>query len=564
MAKPPKKILRTSTPETSATSTDPLANPQGIPRGEPGQPDPGALPGHLLSDTSSPHALPQAPSNRPSVIVSHAPGPELAPDVPGTSVRTGQPSTLNEPSVLAGPSRSEQPSPPVFVHAELASQLKRQPSTEEGFRYDKRKKAYVEMHGGFVMVSNTPDGWRHTEAGEATPSGRRVEQIPGTRLWREIDTSRRSPQSVPEPVAAGPSEAIPGPSRHSHLDEQSHIASDTNTLVENLFAQQTTALDLSTSQWRNWGKATRPDAGESIEIDGKHYPIIAQNLRADTGLVYLQNPAYSSDGFDAFENMLRQQPSHQPKWALKREGQWKVLDNHAPFEMSATQYVSTAFNHLSEQSASNLARAVFDRVSLPQGITGHGLSVMALTYRHWIDRVSNEAPMHGLSDPLVMLPVLATPPGSLANGGLMTLPAYNSNLLQRLDFDPVRFPREWTLYSAAPTAGRLRTLFMDVLQHSGYTVNPTTRRLREGAVIFHRPGVAAVFVLKLPPVTGDQVPRYTRAGSDLHDPEFQASLTPEQRQRLNSELTHIEVIYLVGGVQHIHPDNPSLFIVREG
>jgi hypothetical protein len=232
--------------------------------------------------------------------------------------------------------------------------------------------------------------------------------------------------------------------------------------------------------------------------------------------------------------------------------------------MSPIQYVSAAYNYLSEQSTRNLARAVFDRVSLPEGVNAHGLSVMALTFRHWVDRVNNEPPMHGLSDPLVMLPKLPTPPGSLAGGGLLTLPAHTSAGLLRLDFDPQRFPQEWGPYAAAPTPGNLRALLVNVLQHNGYSVNPSTRRLSEGALIFHRPGVAAVFVLKLPAIAGNQVPRSTPAGHELTDPVFLSRLNMAQKQQLDSHLAHIEVIHLVGGIQHISADNPTLFIVREG
>lgn len=564
MAKPPKKIPRSTSPETSVTSTNPVLNPLGVFPGETGHAEPSGTTGNPRSDGSSPHASPNAAAARPSVIISPALSRESQLGLLRAAEWVRQHSIEVQPSAHAGTSMSEAPPQPVFINTESASQLKLQVSTAEGFRYDKHKKAYVEMHGGMVMVGKTLDGWRQTHAGESTPTGQRVEQIPGTKLWRELDVPRQGLHAVPDPVSAETSDATSGPSRRPGLDEHTHVATGTSALVEQLFSQQNVALDLSAGQWKNWGKATKPDSGESIEIDGQHYRIVAQGLRAETGLVYLQHPGFSPDSYDAFENMLRHEPSRQPKWALKLKGQWKVMDNHRPFEMSATQYVSTAYNYLSEQSVSNLARAVFERVSLPQGVNAHGLSVMALTFRHWIDRVNNEAPMHSLSDPLVMLPKLPAPTGSLASGGLLTLPAHNSAGLQRLDFDPKRFPQEWALYASAPTAGSLRALLMSLLQHNGYSINPTTRRLSEGAVIFHRPGVAAVFVLKLPPVAGSQVPRTTPAGHELTDPAFQSRLSPAERQRLDSHLTHTEVIHLVGGIQQISPDNPSIFIVREG
>lgn len=575
MAKPPKKMPRTLPTDSHATSVEHSNTPLGVDTGENVHPAPGTANVPALAESSSPNALSAAPEPRPTVTIHHLP-PEVSqrpsvivhhlPEGPAHSSAAEWVALHfreNQQAAATGTSTRERAQHPVFINAELASRLKLQPDTEEGFRYDKRKKVYVEMSGGMVMVGNTPDGWRQTHAGESTPTGERVEQISGTKLWRESTVPRQGHQAVNEPASTATTGPLPGPSRPPRLDEHSHVATGTSTLVEHLYSQQNAALDLSAGQWKNWGKATKPDSGESIEIDGQHFQIVAQGVRADTGLVYLQHPGFSLDSYDALENMLRHEPSRQPKWALKIQGQWKVLDNHAPFEMSASQYVSTAYNYLSEQSTSNLARAVFDRVSLPEGVNAHGLSVMALTFRHWVDRVNNDPPMHSLSDPLVMLPKLPTPPGHLA-GGLLTLPAHNSAVLQRLDFDPQRFPQEWAPYAAAPTPGNLRALLVNVLQHNGYSVNPTTRRLSEGALIFHRPGVAAVFVLKLPPIAGNRVPRTTPAGSELTDPAFLTRLSAEQKQQLDSHLAHTEVIYLVGGIQHIAPDNPTLFIAREG
>ncbi|MCL9799432.1 hypothetical protein [Pseudomonas sp. AKS31] len=559
MAKPPRKIPRKASPEASGPDANPLPASLATLPVEPGYSDPGMMTVNPRSD-----ALSEAPADRPSVIVSRPLPRERQLSEARTADWVRQQSSEAGPSPLAGTYSSERPSHPVYINPESANHLKLQPGTAEGFRYDKRKKTYVEMLGGMVMVSKTAEGWRQTHAGESTPTGQRVAQIPGTKLWREIDAPQQGHPVEINPLPTEATDAVPGPSQRRRLDEQTHVATGASTLIEHLLAQPSGALDLSARQWRNWGKAAKPGSGESIEIDGQYFRIVAQGVSDTTELVYLQHPGFSPDRYDAFETMLRHEPSRQPKWALKRQGQWKVVDNAPPFEMSTTQYVSAAYNYLSEQSTSNLARAVFDRVSLPQGINAHGLSAMALTFRHWLDRVNNEPPLHSLSDPLVMLPILPTPPGHLAGGGLLTLPAYNSAVLQRLDFDPQRFPQEWAHYAAAPTPGNLRGLLVTLLQHNGYSINPSTRRLSEGALFFHRPGVAAVFVLKLPRIAGNQVPRTTPAGTELTDPTYLTRLSVPQKQLLESQLAHTEVIYLVGGIQHLSADNPTLFIVREG
>jgi len=542
MAKPPKKIPRPTSPETPTALLHPT----------PGQPGTSTADTGANPDPNNPHTLPGAPAPRPSVIISPAPASRTAASTARVTDSLVLPPVHSEPSALTGTS-SERFSPPVYINSASVLQLKRKANDAEGFLYDKRNKPYVELPDGVVMVGRSADGWRQTFAGESTPTGQRVERIPESTLWREVD-----------PLIAEPAHVLAMPARRISVQEQALAASDTRALVADLVSRQDTALDLSTGQWKNWGRTTRPESGESIEIAGLHYRIVAQSLGADSGLVYLQHPGFSPGRYDAFEDMLRHDPSRQPKWALKRDGLWRVLDDHPPFAMSQAQYVSTAFKHLSAQSIDNLARAVFDRVSLPGGITGDGLSVMTLTYRYWLDRVNNEAPGLGLSDPLLMLPTLSTLPGNLTGGRLLALPAHDVKLLQRLDFEPKKFPQQWDAYTAAPTPANLRALFAHILQDNGYTVTPSPRQLEENAVVFSPPNIAALFILKLPPVSGDHVPRYTAPGSNFTNPDFLALLNSQNKQALKRFLDQTEVAHLVGGIQHLSTGNPTLFIVREG
>lgn len=554
MAKPPKKIPRPTSPETPATLPHPLPDQPATSTA-----DTGANP-----DPNNPQTLPGAPAPRPSVIISPAPASRTVASTARVTDSLAMNPVHNEPFALAGTSSDERFSPPAYINPASVLLLKRKANDTEGFLYDKRNKTYVELPEGVVMVGRSADGWRQTFAGESTPTGQRVEQIPGSTLWREVDSSRQATDPWVDPLLAEPAHVLAVPARRISAQEQALAASDTRALVADLVSRQDTALDLSTALWKNWGRTTRPESGESIEIDGLHYRIVPQIQGADSGLVYLQHPGFSPGRYDAFEDMLRHDPSRQPKWALKRDGLWRVLDDHPPFAMPQAQYVSTAFKHLSDPSIDNLARAVFDRVSLPDGITGDGLSVMTLTYRYWLDKVNHEAPGLGLSDPLLMLPTLSTLPGNMTGGRLLALPAPDVNLLQRLDFEPKKFPQQWDAYTAAPTPANLRALFAHILQDNGYTVTPSPRQLEENAVVFSPPNIAALFILKLPPVSGDHVARYTAPGSNFTNPQFLALLNSQNKQALKRFLDQTEVAYLVGGIQYLSVDHPTLFIVREG
>ncbi|MFJ2531323.1 hypothetical protein [Pseudomonas helmanticensis] len=569
MAKPPRKAPRTLSPDSSGTPIEHSGNPLGPTTGEITHPAPdavnlpaaagassSALPAIAAPRTVTVHPLSPVTSPRPTITIHHYP------EGSGQSRAAGWVSLHfreSRQAAVASTSTREQAQRSGFINAELASQLKLQPDTVEGFRYDKHNKAYVEMDDGMIMVGNTAHGWRQTHAGEATPTGKWVERIPGTKRWREIDEPRHRHQAATDPVSTETTDAIPGPSNRSQRAQEVDVASTTNVLVERLSAHQAAALDLSVAQWKNWGKATKPETSESIEIEGLHYPLVKQVLHADTELVYLQHPRFKPEGFNEFENMLRHESSLQPKWALKRNGQWRVLDNHAPFEMSPTQYVSTALRYLSEHSVNNLARAVFNRVSTPEGIDAAGLSAMTLTFRHWADGVNETMAQHSLSDPLMMLPRLPARHHDQYAGGLLTLPALTSNRLQRLDFDARQ-------QDSMPSASSSRDFFERILGLSGYSINPNRHPHPSGedVMIFHREGVAAIFVLRLTPVTQTPIPRYTVVGSELANPDFQSRLSQVERQALAEHLNHYEVVYLVGGKEQFSPDNSTLFIVREG
>lgn len=562
MAKPPKKITGSSSPEVPAPDRSPSPDALDSSRVDSGHSLPGIAGTDPRTRTAVPDTLPGTSGEQSSILVSGIPDRQIP--SPTRPALTSQPPTTSQTS-SADPVRALTQHP-VFLDAQMAAQLKRYPGTSEGIRYDKFKKAYVEMADGMVMVHKGPDGYRQTHAGEASPTGALVEFLPEQNLWRQISPahtpSRRrqseadvSSSEVHEP-AAGPSKR---PRQVSETSDEVHAAA----LALMLFSGQSGALDLSADHWKNWGRTTRPESGQSIEIDAKHYSIVPQTLNSETNLVYLQHPGFKPEGFDAFEDMLRHNPSHQPKWVIKREGQWRVVDNHAPFAMPLSQYVRGAYRYLSDHSTRTIARAVFDRACLPEGISGHVLSTLAMTFRHWSDRANYELPLRDFSDPLVMLPRIPTQPDNLMAGGILTLPARGADLLQRLDFDPQHFPAQWDSYQTTPTPASLRNVFITLLQDNGYVVNPTLRSLNEGAVIFHREGVAAVFVLRLPRITGNTVVRHTVVGSELTSPDFQSQLSQTGRATLNSHLARGEVIYLVGGIQP-SPPGPTLVIVREG
>lgn len=560
MAKPPKKIpAATSTdtslspprPETSAdTRTD---TGLSVPSSEGGSPTPGS------SSSMIPH---EVPGQRPSVIVNTLPDPR-----PHSLVRPAQPA---QGAADATPPKASAMDVPdnVNIAPELAALLKNTPPTPEGFRHDKRGASYITMEDGTLwLVRRQSEGhYRQASAHDRNWLGAEVEKIPASPLWRRVEptaTSAERPLADLERPPVETIEVVAGPSKRPRHEQADTAPAD--ALMESLISRQPNVLDLSAGPWKNWGKTNKPEHGDSIEIDGAHFSIVSTGGHPQTGLVYVQHPRFSPDDYDGFEHMLINEPSHQPKWAIQRNGQWHVVENHLPFEMPMTQYVSSAFKYLSEHTERTLARGVFDHSRQSRALDNHALSMMVLTLRHWHDRINNEAPTtHNLLDPLMLLPRLSAQPDSLYPGGLLSLPSSTARTFERIDFDPQKFPGEWAEYVASPTPANLRNVFGTLLRNNGYTVNPSSRLLQEGALIFHREGIAAVFVLKLPRITGNSIPRPTLPGAEIYGSEFQNRLTVAAQRELKAQLTQKQVIYLVGGVQQTEPGKKSVFIVREG
>lgn len=425
---------------------------------------------------------------------------------------------------------------PSFIAAHLAATLTKAEISADGIRFDKRKRSYVDLEEGTVMVRRNTDGnYQQTSPNELIPSGPLLEQIPGSTRWR-----RKAQGEAVEPQA--------DPGKRPRLDEDSDTSSP---------------LDFSVRAWRNWGKLNKPQSGQSIEMDGLHYPIVPQVLLPTTQTAYIEHPRFSPARFDAFEQMLRDDPTLQPQRVEKKDGQWHVEQGAPLFEKPLTHYVAGAVAHLSDQSSSAVARTVFNHSRDAEVINGEGITVLSQTFRHWADRTTTSAPRRELADPLMLLPTLARQNGN-PDAGIISLPSPSAESLQRLDFNPQRLPNEWREYTAAPTDDGLQKLFRTLLEHNGYRVGAASHPLSEHALIFYRDKLDAMFVLKLPHVSGNDITRYTRPGSELKSSAFQMKIGEVAWQRLSQYFDKDQIIYLLGGTQALSPQQQTLFIVREG
>jgi hypothetical protein len=446
---------------------------------------------------------------------------------------------------------------PIYLAPEDATLLSPALQTMDGVRYDKHRKTYIDTPDGTVMVRRNTEGhYQQASASARDTSPIVFAQIPGTRLWRrktEVSESLTEPaQPVKRKSLPDSQEPAPGPSKRAHQEDGSD---PTQALSESLLSANPAAINLSYGLWRNWGRNIPPQLDQHIEIDGQYYRILHQNPGPNPRLVYLLHPLFSPDLYDAFEYMLRDNPAMQPRWAIKRSNQWRVLDNVVPFEMPITQYISRTFKYLSDQSVSALARAMFNQANRSEVINGHGLALLNQVFHYWASRQVRYAPRRELSDPLLML----RRPEEQSD--TLTIPSSLGEGLMRLDFDPGRFSQHWNGYAAARTPPNLRRLFSRVLEDDDYEVNATAQPLGDDALLFHRKKIDQVFVLRLPPLINGRLKRVTLESFEFSDSQLRTLIT--EQKPLSTYREENKIIYLLGGVQKDALGQTTLFVIRD-
>jgi hypothetical protein len=524
--KPPRKIPKPSTPDTDTTVRDT-------------SPDDGAPPRRELPVL--PGRNPDIPSNDGS------PGTGRAEGDPGNLPRQPQVEVADMPTAgQAATTTRGAPSDISFLPSFLVSTL---PGPQaDGLRYGKRQTVYAEIeHEGVTLVRRGDDGeYRAAWANELNTSGPTLERIAETAFWRRKNTDEQ----------AGPSSR-----KRPRLETEDDTPSGTDALVSNLLAQNTVPVDLSTALWRNWGSSTKPASGESLEIGGLHYRLVPRGLPERNGIAYVEHPRFSPSRYEAFEQMLHDDPGLQPRWAIKREGQWEMLGDRLPFDKPLKAHVAETFRDFSEVSLNTVAKGVFVRANHADVIDGLGLSVMKQTFRHWVDPIGARAPRYDLADPLLMLPAL---PRTL-NSGWIALPAAElTGGLRRLDFDPQHFPAQWNTFIADPSNHNLKLLVSHVLGRNGYSVFPLTNEHSGPTLVFTRANHDSVFFLKLGQVNGESIRQVTPSGDELSDSLLTLRIGQAAHARLRVAFDQNKVVWLLGGAQTTATGTESVFIIREG
>ncbi|WP_150751663.1 hypothetical protein [Pseudomonas fluorescens] len=487
----------------------------------------------------------------------------FAPGVPGPVVTRSEGLTswhIQRPGWQPMRTRSETPvtaQPLAYLSPEDANTLTRAELSSEGIRYNKLKQTFVDTAEGTVMVRKNQQGeYRYASATSRDSLNLTFEQMPGTLLWRQ---KAQTAQAADSPVAgqsrpaAEPDEQVPGPSKRPRLD---------TSRPPEPFPAATLDATVPTEQtpffWLQWGHLNKPPVVESVQLGWFHYPIVPIGSNRSPKVYFVQHPDFAPAGFVAFETMLRTAPSLQPV-ATFRIGNdpGEVHPGKRFFEEPLAQSVASAFPDFSAPTSWAVARRLYELADNSAVITGTGLVNIQAVLHQWKQKPFPTAPAY--ADPLNMLAV--APSIDAGRKKLIPMPSQVDSELQRLTFDPQRFPIEWGHYKTYPTDLNLRRLLGALLIRSGYDVFPLTHEHHMPTLVFRHATHDQVYFLKLGSV--EHVGLSHTPGNELADPGLPARIGNDAFLALTTATAQNKVVWLIGGVLKVESTPDSVFIIRE-
>lgn len=614
MAKPPKKVSGTATPETTVTRPAQSGSGSRVTTNIPDTPLSG------VDSTTGAQAPGTSTSRQPAVIVNEIPdtyraarraiawpqerlheltsigentglftGPDqriyaqigsegrfvveqnlqgnyyvpltFAPGVPGPVLTRieGQASWhIQRPGWQSAQSRPGTPTTPQslsYLAPDDAKTLTRAELSTGGIRYNKFKHTFVDTAEGTVMVRKNQQGeYQLTSATSRDLPPVFFEQIPGTVRWRlkspNSPTIENPAASRSRPIAEA-DELNPGPSKRARVDGPEDPVPPT-TLNTSAPADQTPFF------WLPWGHLNKPPVVASVQLGWFHYPIVPIGSNRNPKVYFVQHPDFAPAGFEAFEHMLRTAPSMQPV-ATFRIGNdpGEINPGKRFFDEPISQSVARAFPDFSDATAHAVARRVFELADNSPLITGTGLVNIQAVLHQWKQRPFPSAPAY--ADPLNMLKV--APSIDLDGKKLIRMPSQVDGELQRLTFDPKHFSTEWNHYKTYPTDLNLRRLLGALLVRSGYEVFPLTYEHRMPTLVFRRETHDQIYFMKLGAV--EHVGLSHKPGNELAEPNLPARIGNEAFLALTTASAENKVVWLIGGVLKVDSNPDSVFIIRE-
>lgn len=438
-----------------------------------------------------------------------------------------------------------------YLSPELVPMLS-EPDATSGIRTF-RTRTYVELsEGGTVLLGrDSEQNYRARSSTELVASGPRLEQVEGSHLWRRIPHrevthgSDSNLTSTPHGLTADESSQVVAPKRPRATTSQS------------------AATQSSPAFRKDWGLDPRFTVSKFITIDNVHYKVVTRIDAREYPITYIQSPTHPVYDFDLLEAILRHTPDEQPRSTIQvpPDNHWEI-DVRLPFEKPLTAYVRAVFPEVTTVTLENIARKQFELANNSPFADAAGLTALRQIFNSWKNAVQSPHPQW--SDPLLMLPTLATSSSSRGTARSIALPIPSSTgRLDRLDFDPLRFQQQWLYFLTTYSPVDFKRFMAGLLTRNGYTVMEPSSFSSFPALVFQRAEHEYVFFMSLhrTRIPKISLPTYT-------DPNTAGVLLENQVGEAAAKVVRDahnanKIIWLKGGAEIRPGTAETVFIIRD-
>ena len=414
-----------------------------------------------------------------------------------------------------------------------------------------RTRTYVELaEGGTVLLGRDAEQhYRARSSTELVASGPRLEQVEGSLLWRRVADQEMPHGSDTDlhhwPADDEPSQAA-APKRPRTASEQSE-----------------TSLQSAPTFQKNWGVDPKFTPSELITIDNVHYKMVTRTEARESPITYIQSPAHPTYDFDLLDAILRHTPDEQPRGVIQvpPDNHWEI-DARLPFKKPLTAYVRDRFPEVTTATLENIARKQFELANNSSFATTGGLTALRQIFSSWENATHSLHPHW--SDPLLMLPILPTSSASRGAARSIALPVPSSTgTLDRLDFDPLRFQRQWLYFMTTYSPVDFKRFMAALLTRNGYTVMEPNSFNSFPALVFRRTEHDYVFFMSLhrTRIPKISLPMYmdpTTAGTRL-----ETQVGDDAAKVVKDAQKADKIIWLKGGTEIRPGIADTIFIIRD-
>ncbi|WP_413792146.1 MULTISPECIES: hypothetical protein [unclassified Pseudomonas] len=442
---------------------------------------------------------------------------------------------------------------PYYLSPELVPLLS-EPDATSGIRTF-RTRTYVELEdGGTVLLGrDAEDHYSARSSAELIASGPRLEQVPGSLLWRRVAV------------------AIEAQSSDSSLTITLHSLSDDDSSPAIAPKRPRTTPPTQSEATAQNPPAFRPDWAftptlalpQFITANGVHYKVMSRMDAREFPIIYIQPPTHPAYDFDVLEAILRHTPEEQPRAVIRipPDNHWEI-DARLPFDKPLTAHVRDVFPEVTTVTLGNIARKQFELANSSPYADAAGLTALRQIFHSWTHATPSPHPQW--SDPLLMLSILPTTSGITHTSRTIELPAPSSTgALNRLDFDPMRFRSQWDDFLSTYSTMDFKRFMAGLLTRNGYTVMEPNSFNSFPALVFRRTGHDNLFFMSLhrTRIPKLSIPMQNNPNTTGMNLETQVGDAAAQAVKDAHEANRI--IWLKGGSQILPGFADTVFIIRD-